>query len=129
MRSRGASVGTRLAVLIGLLLLPVLSLASGSIMLVPLFALPAMFIVSGMLFGGGDSPPERPDADDGGGGGPRRPNPPERPPGAGPPLPDADQARARARDHNRGRLADSPMRRGEPRKPARKHTRPRGQPT
>ena len=126
MRAGGASVPTRVAVLIGILLLPVLSLASGSIMFVPLFALPAMFIVSGMLFGGGDSPPERPDADDGGGGGgPRRPRPPETPPSAGPPLPDADQARARARDHARGRLAPPPTRRGAPREPAPKRVRPR----
>ena len=37
-----------------------LSLATGSVMFVPLFALPAMFILSGMLFGGGDSPPGSP---------------------------------------------------------------------
>ena len=126
MRAGGASVPTRVAVLIGILLLPVLSLASGSIMFVPLFALPAMFIVSGMLFGGGDSPPDRPDADDGGGGGgPRRPHPPETPPSAGPPLPDADQARGRARDHTRGRLAPSPTRRGPRREPAPQRVRPR----
>jgi len=127
MRAGGASVPTRVAVLIGILVLPVLSLASGSITFVPLFALPAMFIVSGMLFGGGDSPPDRPDVDDGGGGGggPRRPDPPPSPPSAAPPLPDADQARARARDHTRGRLAPSPARRGAPRRPAPKPVRPR----
>src|SRR5580692_5666431 len=125
MHAGGASVPTRVAVLIGILVLPVLSLASGSIMFVPLFALPAMFIVSGMLFGGGDPPPDRPDADDGGGGGPRRPPPPEDPPSAGPPCPDADQARARTRDHTRGRLAPPPARRGAPREPAPKRVRPR----
>ena len=125
MHAGGASVATRVLVLIGILVLPALSLASGSVMFVPLFALPAMFIVSGMLFGGGDSPPDRPDADDdGGGGGPRRPRPPEDPPSTGPPLPDADQARGRARDHTRGRLAPPPARRGAPRKPAPKRVRP-----
>ena len=126
MRAGGASVPTRVAVLIGILLLPVLSLASGSVVFVPLFALPAMFIISGLLFGGSDSPPDRPDTDDGGGGGgPRRPRPPETPPSAGPPLPDADQARARTRDHSRGRLAPPRTRRGAPRKPAPKRVRPR----
>lgn len=126
MRAGGASVPTRVAVLIGILLLPVLSLASGSVMFVPLFALPAMFIVSGMLFGGGDSPSDRPDTDDGGGGGgPRRPDRPPDRPSAGPPLPDADQATGRARDHNRGRLARSPARRGSPWEPAPKRVRPR----
>lgn len=125
MRAGGASVPTRVAVLIGILLLPVLSLASGSTTFVPLFALPAMFIVSGMLFGGRDSPPDRPDADDGGGGGPRRPDGPRDRPSAGPLLPDADQARARARDHTRGRVAPSPTRRGAPREPVPKRARPR----
>ena len=125
MRAGGASVPTRVAVLIGLLLLPVLSLASGSVMFVPLFALPAMFIVSGMLFGGSDSPPDRPDADDGGGGGPRRPDGPPDRPSAGPPLPDGDQARARTRDHTRSRLGRPPTRRGGPREPAPKRVRPR----
>ena len=125
MRAGGASVPTRVAVMIGLLLLPVLSLASGSVMFVPLFALPAMFIVSGVLFGGNDSPPDRPDTDDGGGGGPRRPDGPPRPAGAGPPLPDADQARLRARDHTRGRLQASRTRRGAPREPVPKRVRPR----
>jgi hypothetical protein len=127
MRAGGASVPTRVAVLIGLFLLPVLSLASGSVMFVPLFALPAMFVISGMLFGGSDSPPDRPDADDGGGGGggPRRPDGPPDRPSAGPPLPDADQARARARDHTRGRLAPAQTRRGAPREPGPKPIRPR----
>jgi hypothetical protein len=126
MRAGGASGPTRVAVLIGILLLPVMSLASGSVMFVPLFALPAMFIVSGMLFRGGDPPSDRPEADDddGGGGGPRRPRPPECPPSSGPPLPDADQARGRARDHTRGRLAPPPPRRGAPREPAPKRVRP-----
>ncbi|HUA02349.1 MAG TPA: hypothetical protein VMB27_00520 [Solirubrobacteraceae bacterium] len=126
MHAGGASVATRVLVLIGILVLPALSLASGSVMFVPLFALPAMFIVSGMLFGGGDPPPERPDADDsGGGGGPRRPHPPESPPSTGPPLPDADMARARSRDHTRGPLAPAPTRRGAPREPVPKRIRPR----
>lgn len=127
MRAGGASVQTRVAVLTGLLLLPVLSLASGSTTFVPLFALPAMFIVSGMLFGGSDSPPDRPDADEGGGGGggPRRPDGPSDRPSAGPPLPDADQAQVRARDHTRGRLAPSLARRRAPREPGPKPIRPR----
>ena len=86
-------------------------------MFVPLFALPAMFILSGMLFGGGDTPPDRPDTDDGGGWGPRGPSSPPDPPSAGPPLPDADQSRLRARDHRRGihdPVADSARRAGTP---------------
>jgi hypothetical protein len=103
----------------GVLLLPVLSLASGSVMFVPLFALPAMFILSGMLFGRGDSPPDRPDGEDGGGGGPRRPDRPPDPPSAGPPLSDADQWRGRVRDHNRPRFDSARVRRGAPRHPDR----------
>ena len=126
MRTGGASVPTRAAVLIGILLLPVLSLASGSVTLVPLFAMPALFIIPALVFRGpGDAPPDGEDTDGGGGGGPHRPQPPECPPSTGPPLPDAAQARARARDHNLGRLAPLPARRGAPREPARKRIRPR----
>ena len=125
MRTGGASVPARAAVLVGILLLLVVSLASGSVMLVPLFAMPALFIIPALLFRGpGDAPAEGNDTDGGGGGGPRRPQTPERPPGTGPPLPDADQARARVRDHIRGRLAPSPARRGAPRGPVRKPIRP-----
>lgn len=125
MRAGGASVPARAAVLIGILLLPVLSLASGSVMLVPLFAMPALFIIPALLFRGpGNAPPDGKDTDGGGGGGPRRPQPPERPPSTGPPLADADQARARTRDHSRSRLAPSPARRGAPGTPARKRIRP-----
>ena len=107
-----ASARKRVSLLAGLLLLPVLSLTTGSITFVPLFALPAMFILSGILFGGGDTPPDRPDADDGGGWGPRGPSSPPDPPSAGPPLPDADQSRHRVRDHRRGFLTPSRTRRG-----------------
>ncbi|MGO9496596.1 MAG: hypothetical protein ACLQA5_07775 [Solirubrobacteraceae bacterium] len=112
----------------GLLLLPVLSLATGSIMFVPLFALPAMFILSGILFGGGDTPPDRPDTDDGGGWGPRGPSSPPDPPdppSAGPPLLDADQSRQRVRDHRRGFLTPSRTRRGAPERPRRTPVTPR----
>jgi hypothetical protein len=124
MRSDGASVPTRAAVLVGIVLLPFLSLALGTAMLVPLLLMPALFVIPAILYrGGGGPPPDRPDGDDGGGGGPRRPDPPEVPPGAGPPLPDADQARARTRDHTRGRLAAAPTRRGAPREPTRRRVR------
>ncbi len=117
---------TRVVMLVGIVLLPFASLASGTIMFVPLFALPALFVLPGLLFRGGDSPPDRPDGDDGGGGGgpPRRPDVPPGPPGAGPPLPDADQGRARVRDHNRARRP-SPVRRGSPRHPDRSPARVR----
>lgn len=46
------------------------------------------------------------DAGGGGGSGPDRPPPPPTAPSGGIPLPDADQARRRARDHNRPRLHD-----------------------
>jgi hypothetical protein len=121
----GASVSTRLAVLVGIVLLPFASLASGTITFVPLFALPALFVIPGLLFRGGGSPPDRPDSDDGGGGGPPRgPGRPPEPPSAGPPLPDADQGRARMRDHNRARRP-SPVRRGSPRHPDRAPARVR----
>lgn len=127
MSDRGASVPTRVAVLVGIVLLPFASLLSGTIMFVPFFALPALFVIPGLLFGDGGPPPDHPDGDDGGGGGPPRgPDPPPDPSSAGPPLPDADQGRARMRDHNRAHRP-SPARRGSPRHPDRApaRTRPR----
>ena len=51
-----------------------------------------------------DFPPQRPDtgSDGGGGGGPQRPPAPQDSPrGGGIPLPDAEQARVRLRDHRK----------------------------
>ncbi len=51
-----------------------------------------------------DFPPQRPDtgSDGGGGGGPKRPPAPQDSPrGGGIPLPDAEQARVRLRDHRK----------------------------
>ncbi len=45
--------------------------------------------------------PPRNDSDDGGGHGPRRPEPPAGPPQGGLPLPDAEPASFRLRDHRR----------------------------
>jgi hypothetical protein len=60
-------------------------------------------------------------SDDDGGGGPGSgpPPPPPAPPRGGTPLPDADQARARRRDHNRPSLLDVSRRRSavEPARP------------
>jgi hypothetical protein len=68
-------------------------------------------------------PVRPPDSDDGWGHGPRRPPLSPRPPKGGIPLPDADQARVRLRDH--GRLADGvPKRDRRPsREPERKPAR------
>ena len=64
--------------------------------------------------------PSRPsDSDDGWGRGPRRPPFSPRPPDGGVPLPEAEQARVRLRDH--GRLADSAPKRE--RRPAREPDR------
>lgn len=67
------------------------------------------------------------DGDDGGGPGRGPPPPPPGPPPGGPPLADADQARARRRDHNRTSLrgvrdrrpAVEPARRRTPARPLR----------
>jgi hypothetical protein len=67
-------------VLVGIVLLPFASLISGTVVFIPLFALPALFVIPGLLFRDGGSPPDRPDSVDGGGGGPRRPDPPPEPP-------------------------------------------------
>ena len=124
MRAGGASVPTRVAVLAGIVLLPLLSALLGTMMLVPLLSLPAMFVIPALLFGGpADAPPDSPDGDDGGGGGPRPPDAPWSPPSAGPPLPDAEQARARTRDHTRGRLTPAPARRTVTREPAPRRVR------
>ncbi len=102
----------RVAVLVGLVLLPVLSGLAGMIGLAPLLSLPALFVISGFLFRGGGSPPGRPDGDDGGGQGPGPPVAPSGRPSGGLPLPDADQARVRARDHTRVVLVPVRARRG-----------------
>jgi hypothetical protein len=84
----------------------------------------------GPLFCYQTSAPFRGSSDGEGDGGPGRgpPPPPPAPPRGGAPLPDADQARTRRRDHNQPRLggvgdrrgAVDPARRRVPQKPSRR---------
>jgi len=93
---------------------------------VPLLLMPAIMLVSGILFRDKGSGPEPPEGDDGGGGGGRGggggpdppPGPPARPRGDLP-LPDAEQGRYRLRDHNR----PAPGRAIRARRPAREPQR------
>jgi hypothetical protein len=87
-------------------------------MVVPLAVIASLMFVPALLYVRSGSPPGPPGGDGGGGSGPDPP--PSRPkaPTGGLPLPDAAQARARARDHIRPRLHD-----GGPRRPAHKPER------
>ena len=70
----------------------------------------ALMFVPGLLYQPSDPFPGASESDDGGGGpGPPRPSP-DRPRG-GVPLPDADQARVRARDHQTPKFDDRQQRR------------------
>ena len=86
-----------------------------------LLAIPALLLAPALLYRP-SGPPPGPSADEGGGPGPERPPPAPTRPGGGIPLLDAQQARARVRDHIRPRLAARRLRRpaGEPtRRPVR----------
>jgi hypothetical protein len=70
----------------------------------------ALMFVPGLLYGPSDASPGASESDDGGGGPGPEPPSPDRPLG-GIPLPDADQARARARDHHAPKFGDRQRRR------------------
>jgi hypothetical protein len=76
-------------------------------------AIPALMLLPTLLYRP-SGPPPGPGGDEGGGRGPEPPRPAPTRPRGGIPLPDAEQSRARMRDHLRPRLTD----RG-PRRPAR----------
>lgn len=109
-----------IAILIALAHLAVLPEAVAMTLLLAVLVLifPALILVPAVLY---RRPGSSPDDDGGGGGrGPRRPPVSPGPPGGGVPLPDADQARARRRDHS-----GSPLGRRRPRRPAVEPARPR----
>ena len=96
----GSGQPLRVAVVAAVLMLPGLSFVSGTDTYAPLLSIPALLLIPGLLFRGGGPPP---DGGDGGGGtGPEPPSPPPpfRPRG-GLPLPDAEPAKIRLRDHRR----------------------------
>jgi hypothetical protein len=85
----------------------------------------ALMLVPSLLYRPSGSPPSPPESDGGGGGGPEQPPRSPSPPRGGVPLPNAEQARVRARDHAPPRFAELTRRRSarEPgRKPARTKT-------
>jgi hypothetical protein len=110
-----------LAAIFGLTRLHVASLepaAKQLLTLLFLLGVVALMFIPGLLFRLSDPSPGPDDSDGGGGSGPGRPRPsPERPVG-GIPLPDADQARARVRDHHAPKLHDV-KRRGPAHEPRR----------
>lgn len=105
MPSRRSLGPLELVLATALLLLPGLTVAAGTVGFLPFLSLPALFILPALLLSDGEGPSEGNDDDGGGGGGqPPRPRPPKSPWG-GVPLPDADPARVRRRDHSdRGSL-------------------------
>jgi hypothetical protein len=83
----------------------------------------ALMFVPGLLYRGTIAPPGSSESDGGGGSGPRPPGPSPSDPRGGIPLPDADQASARVRDHNSPKFEDQKRRRpthDSPRTPAKR---------
>jgi hypothetical protein len=117
-----ASLGLPLlmAVLISIARLNVLSDGVAKALLSSLFFLGvvALMFVPCLLYRRSDSSSGPSESDDGGGPGPSHPRSSPDAPRGGLPLPDADPARARARDHNRPRF-DHPNRRRPEHAPAR----------
>jgi hypothetical protein len=109
----------------GFMALNVLSADVAKVLLPPVFlcGVAALMLVPGLLYRGSGSSPGPSDSDGGGGSGPRRPPRPPESPRGGIPLPDADQARTRARDHSRPRF-DRWQRRRPVHRPARKRDVP-----
>jgi hypothetical protein len=71
----------------------------------------ALMFVPGLLYRPPDRSPGPSESDGGGGTRPKQPPPSLDGPRGGVPLPDADQARARVRDHQRPKFADRKRRR------------------
>ena len=78
-----------------------------------------LMLVPGVLYARVTPPPGRSDSDGGGGSGPDEPWPSPDAPRGGIPLPDAEQARARMRDHT-GSQPRTPLRRRAGRRRARR---------
>jgi hypothetical protein len=83
----------------------------GLLTLLFLFGVIALMFVPGLLYRALDSSPGPPESDGGGGTSPGPPRPSPDDPRGGVPLPDADQARARARDHQTPKFGDRKRRR------------------
>jgi hypothetical protein len=120
---------TRGAVLRGFLaaavfLLPALTVPAGAISYLPLFLIPAVFLIFGLLFRGSDVPPPGAD-EDGGDGGDGPPFAPSPRPSGGLSLPETRPSAQRLRDEHRRSLIPPPHRRpaftpSSPRRPARR---------
>lgn len=82
-----------------------------------------LMLVPGVLYHGVGSPPGPSESDGGGGSGPEAPPPAPHPPRGGIPLPDAEQARARIRDHTATRFGGGQARTAPRRGPARRRVR------
>lgn len=115
-----------MAVLVGVARLRVLSLSDDAAKAILPFlfflGVMALMLLPGLLYHGSSSSPGPSDSDGGGGPGPGQPRSSPDVPRGGVPLPDADQASARARDHNTPKFDDPNWRRPthEPRRaPAR----------
>ncbi len=113
------------ASLVGVARLDVLSDAVARALLPCLFVagVAGLMLVPGLLYRRPGSSPGPSESDGGGGSGPGRPRPSPSGPRGGVPLPDAEQARVRARDHWGPRF-DEPRRRRPAHKPRRTPARP-----
>lgn len=79
-----------------------------------LLAIPTLMFAPALLYRNTGYPPGSGEDDGGGGPGPDEPPPRPTPPRGGIPLPDAQPAHARIRDHNRPKLTDRRPRRPAP---------------
>ena len=79
-----------------------------------------LILVPGVLYDRVSSPPGPSESDGGGGSGPEPPLPSPDAPRGGIPLPDAEQARARRRDHTGGQARTAPRRRRDRRRGGRR---------
>jgi hypothetical protein len=104
-----------MAALVGVASLNPLSLSDGaaktSLSFLFFVGVVVLMFVPGLLYRRLDPSPGSSESDGGGGPGPGQPRPSRDAPRGGVPLPDADQARARARDHNTPKLDDPKRRR------------------
>jgi hypothetical protein len=121
---RPQRAATRLVWLLPIVLIPSLVLILG-LGFLPFLLFPAVMLAPAFLVRDDESSPGGADVDDSGGHGPPQPGPSHDAPQGGIPLPDADPARRRVRDHDRP-VRVSPRRRRTAREPADAPTRAPG---
>jgi hypothetical protein len=120
-KEQSCSLARDLIVAGAALVVPLLTLLSGTSVFVPPASLPALIIIPALFLRGPSAPPMPDDSDDDDGpGGSRKPDGPKGLPGGGLPLPDAIQSSRRYRGTPHATLIDR-----RDRRPSREPERPR----